>query len=151
MKTLTSLLVVCAGTSAQFAPAQDQLSLAARYAPPAQRMHRSCVRGCNRVGAESSPASRSTRTRCLIDANRPPVWLRTQVIAPRPVPLRQRPAPLAPLPIRRLLPQTRLLGRAFLRPPKRNRLPHPKPLHPNPHQPKVMLQKAIRPPREKSS
>jgi hypothetical protein len=37
-------------------------------------MRRSCVPECNRAGAASWPASRSTRTRCLIAANRPPVW-----------------------------------------------------------------------------
>ena len=55
-----------------------------RFAPPAQRMHRSSARECNRVGAESWPASRSTRTRCRIGANRPPVCLRTQVVVLRP-------------------------------------------------------------------
>ena len=56
-----------------------------RFAPPAQRMHRSCAPECNRVGAESWPASRSRRTRCPIGANRPPVWVRTQVVALPPI------------------------------------------------------------------
>src|SRR3984893_19514422 len=42
MKTLTLLLVVCAGTSAQFAPAQDQLSLAAIRAACAEDAQKLC-------------------------------------------------------------------------------------------------------------
>ena len=42
MKTLTLLLVVCAGTSAQFAQAQDQLSLAAIRAACAEDAQKLC-------------------------------------------------------------------------------------------------------------
>src|SRR3984893_11961300 len=42
MKTLTLLLVVYAGTSAQFAPAQDQLSLAAIRAACAEDAQKLC-------------------------------------------------------------------------------------------------------------
>ena len=55
---------------AQSAQSGDQQSLAAiRAAAP--RMHRSCARECNPVGAESWPASGNTRTRCRIDAKKP--------------------------------------------------------------------------------
>ena len=47
-------------------------------------MHRGCALECNRVEAESWPASRSTKTRCLIGADRPPVCQPIQPVVLRP-------------------------------------------------------------------
>ncbi len=104
-----------------------------RFAPPALTMHRSCARECNRAGAESWPASKSIKTRCPIDANRPPGWLRTQLAVLRQAPPVCRPIPepmsLEPLPVLRLSRLPPLQCRAFLlRPPRLNPPPHPKPL-----------------------
>ena len=47
-----------------------------RFAARAQRMRKSSARTCRRVAAESWPALRSTRIRCLINADRQRVFLR---------------------------------------------------------------------------
>ena len=75
MRRLILLLVVCAA-AAQWALAQDQLAaIRAACTEDAQTL---CA-GVQPGGAESRPASKSTRTCRPIAANRPPVWLRTQL------------------------------------------------------------------------
>ena len=107
------------------------------FAPHAQTTHRGSALACNRAGAELWPASRSTRTRCPIDANRPPVCPRILLATLRPA----RPLDChLPEPIRLQVPRQRLHrpfpGRAL-----HQRSPMPTPLRLPP----------IRPSSEKSS
>src|SRR5260370_29481549 len=102
MRSLRVLLLVCAATPAQSALADDQPTLAAIRAACAQDAQKLCA-GVQPGGGRIVACLKEHKTRCPIGANRPPRWLRTQAVVPRPALPVYRPLPepmsLAPRPV----------------------------------------------------